>query len=131
MRNKFLLAALVWTVFVTYLCLTDATNIPKVSWLHIQNKDKIVHFTFYFVFTFLWVNALKQYDKFTPKKARIYIFIVAFIFGIIIEICQGILGKGRSADVIDVLANTSGSALSILVLWLLERRKDKINVPSR
>lgn len=123
MRNKFLLAAITWTVLVAYLCLTNAANIPKVSWLHIQNKDKIVHFTFYFVFTFLWVNALKQSNKLTPQKMKIYIFIAAFVFGVIIEICQGIIGKGRSADIIDVLANTSGSALSILMIWLLEKRK--------
>jgi VanZ family protein len=122
-RNKFLLAAITWTVLVAYLCLTNAANIPKVSWLHIQNKDKIVHFTFYFVFTFLWVNTLKQNNNFSPRKARVYIFIAAFIFGVIIEICQGIIGKGRSADIIDVLANTSGSALSILMIWLLEKRK--------
>lgn len=123
MRNVFLLAAVVWTLFITYACLTTAANIPKVEWLNFENKDKLVHFTFYFVFTFLWVLDLYKSKRFTPKKARVFVFIIAVVFGIIIEICQGMFTAERSPDVLDVLANTSGSATAILLLWIFEKNK--------
>lgn len=123
MRNIFLLAAVAWTLFITYACLTAAANVPKVAWLNIQHKDKIVHFTFYLVFTLLWVLDLIKAKRFSPKKARIVVFIIAVLFGIIIEICQGLFTKERSPDALDVLANTSGSAAAILLLWIFDKKK--------
>lgn len=122
-RNIFLLAAVGWTLFITYACLTTAANIPKAAWLNIEHKDKIVHFTFYLVFTLLWVLDLKKANKFSPVKARLFVFIFAVIFGTIIEICQGMFTAERSPDAFDVLANTSGSAAAILVLWILDKKK--------
>ena len=108
-----------------------AANIPETSWFDIPNKDKIVHFTFYFVFTLLWVRVIKKNSRLTPKQVRIYIFFAAALFGILIEICQGLFTTERSPDVLDAIVNTSGSALSVFILWLLEKRNNKINVPSR
>jgi len=122
-RNIFLLAAVAWTLFITYACLTAAANVPKAAWLNIQHKDKIVHFTFYLVFTLLWVLDLIKTKRFSPKKARIVVFIIAVLFGIIIEICQGLFTKERSPDALDVLANTSGSATAILLLWIFNKKK--------
>lgn len=130
MRNWILLAAFTWTVFIIYACLIDAADVPEASWLDIPNKDKIVHFTFYFVFTFLWVQVVKFKSGLSPKKVRAAVFFTAVIFGIIIEVCQGLFTEERSPDVLDALANTSGSAVSVLLLWLLDKRNNKINVPS-
>lgn len=131
MRNWILSAAIVWTLFIIYACLTKAADIPQAFWLDIPNKDKIVHFAFYFVFTLLWVRVIGQNRRFTSKQIRLYIFLSAVVFGILIEVCQGLFTTERSPDVLDALANTSGSALSVFVLWLLEKRSNKINIPSR
>ena len=122
-RNIFLLAAVAWTLFITYACLTAAANIPKAAWLNFEHKDKIVHFTFYLVFTLLWVLDLKKVKNFSPKKARLFVFVIAVIFGVIIEICQGMFTVERSPDALDVLANTSGSAAAILMLWFFDKKK--------
>ncbi|MDV6170278.1 VanZ family protein [Flavobacterium sp. DG1-102-2] len=124
------MAAFAWTVFIVYACLINAADIPQATWLDIPNKDKIVHFTFYFVFTFLWVQAIKTKKELSPKRVRAAVFFSAVIFGILIEVCQGVFAKERSPDVLDAIANTCGSAVSILLLWLLDKRNNKINVPS-
>lgn len=121
-RNKFLLATVVWVVFITYACLASASEIPKATWLDIPNKDKIVHFIFYFVFTVLLYKDYKVKAG-SLKKAWIFAFATAVGYGIIIEICQGLFTVERSPDVMDALANTSGSALAIFALWLREKRK--------
>ena len=122
MRNKFLLATIVWVIFITYACLAQAADIPKASWLNIEHKDKIVHFTFYFVLTFLLYKDFKLKTG-SVNKAWLYAFLTAVIYGVVIEICQGLFTAGRSADVMDALANASGSAFAILVLWLRQKQK--------
>lgn len=122
MRNKFLLATVVWVAFITYACLAGASSIPKAAWLNIPNKDKIVHFIFYFVFTILLYKDYKVKTG-SIKKAWLFAFATAVGYGIVIEICQGLFTAERSADVMDAVANTSGSVLAIFALWLREKRK--------
>jgi len=129
-RNWILSAAIVWTLFIIYACLTKAADIPQASWLDIPNKDKIVHFTFYFIFTLLWVRVIGQNSRFTSKQIRLYVFLAAAFFGGIIEMCQGLFTTERSPDILDALANAIGSAISVIILWLLEKRSNKINIPS-
>lgn len=117
-----MLATVVWGVFVTYACLVSASSVPKVAWLDIPNKDKIVHFIFYFVFTLLLYKDYKVKAG-SVKKAFIYAFATAVSYGVIIEICQKLFTDGRNADAMDVIANTSGSAFAILMLWLRQKRK--------
>jgi VanZ family protein len=90
------------------MCLVSASSVPEAAWLNIRNKDKIVHFIFYLVFTLLLYKDYKVKTG-SIKKAFVYAFATAVSYGIIIEICQGLFTDGRNADSMDVLANTSGS----------------------
>lgn len=90
----------------------------------VEKGDKYVHFTFYFVFTVLWFIFLKR-KRGNTAKTRFLVFILGFTFGIIIELCQEFFTADRSADVKDVLANTSGSAGAILFLWLKDKFSNK------
>jgi VanZ family protein len=83
----------------------------------VEKGDKYVHFIFYFIFTLLWFFFFKK-NKGNTVKTRFTVFILGFVFGLFIEACQGLFTKDRSADVHDVLANTSGSLGAILILWL-------------
>jgi len=118
----FLLATVAWVVFITYACLAEPADIPEASWLDIPHKDKIVHFIFYFVLTVL-LSIDYKVRSVTIKKAWLYAFLTAVVYGVIIEICQGSFTVSRSADVLDVAANSSGSAFAIFTLWFLWKRK--------
>ena len=122
MRNKFLPVTVIWVMFVTYACLTAPANIPKASWINVPYADKIVHFIFYFVLTLL-LSKTYRLKVATMQKAWLYAFATAVVYGILIEICQGLFTKSRSGDAIDALANTSGSAFAIFTLWFLWKRK--------
>jgi len=84
--------------------------------------DKYVHCIFYFIFTVLWYLSIKRDNPESNKKQRLIVFLMAVVFGIIIELCQQFFTTDRSADITDVAANTTGSALAVLVLWLLSKR---------
>ena len=115
-------AAALWTVFVTVCCLVSMHNFDSVP-VHDGYTDKYVHCTFYFIFTVLWYKFFKLANTGSGKKQRLLVFVLAVVYGIFIELCQQFFTKDRSADITDVAANTTGSALAVLVLWLLSKMK--------
>ena len=122
MHKLYFGAAALWTVFVTVCCLVSMHNFDSVP---VQDgyTDKYVHCSFYFIFTVLWYQYFKRARPGNNKRQRLYVFLFAVVFGILIEVCQQFFTKDRSADITDVAANTTGSALAVLVLWQLSKLK--------
>ncbi|MES2240375.1 MAG: VanZ family protein [Bacteroidota bacterium] len=113
-------AALFWTGFILYLCLIRASDLPSVT---IPYIDKCVHFVFHFVFSILWFLVLEFYFKDQkPSKLLGIVFFMSLSFGITIELFQTYFTVTRNGDVLDVLANSSGALLAILVLTFLDKR---------
>ena len=124
MRNIYFWAALVWTTTILVCCLISMRNFDAVP-LAGDYTDKYVHFSFYFGFTLLWYFACSLKYAGRNLKLRLQIFLAAVVLGIIIEICQEFFTKDRSADITDVMANTSGSAIAVLILWIAGSIKKK------
>lgn len=80
--------------------------------------DKLVHFVMFGAWTFFYglVRFLKDKFKLTP------IFLVGTLFGLIVEILQYVLPTGRSPEILDFVADITGTGLAILVLYLLVRK---------
>ncbi|MFL9843108.1 VanZ family protein [Flavobacterium rhizosphaerae] len=119
MHKTYLGAALLWTVGIAVSCLVKMSTFENKV-ISLEHKDKFIHCTFYFGFTVLWYLALVKTDK---QKMRLKVFIAAVLYGITIELCQGLFTADRSADVTDALANTIGSAIAITVIWLISKIK--------
>lgn len=113
-KQKWLFIAILYTIFVLVVSLVKFDKTPKLS---ISNTDKIVHFGIYFVFTIVWFmcfidgKVLKSVTKSIAKAAGL-----AFVFGVLIEFLQHINPIARSGDIKDVIANTLGIIVAILVL---------------
>ncbi|KJD32623.1 hypothetical protein PK35_09550 [Tamlana nanhaiensis] len=95
---------------------------PEVD---ISFADKIFHFVTYALLMGLWYFSLVYTLKFSPKKGMLYAFIIAFVFGMIIEVLQDTLTTTRSLDVFDVVANTFGALLATLVLSFYNKLRVK------
>jgi VanZ family protein len=114
--------AILWIIIIALACLMPGDQLPNTSFFSkIPYFDKIVHFTMYFIFAlFLMSGFSRQYGK-TSAKAYIFSFIVAFMFGVMIEFIQEWVG--RSYDIYDMMANTAGIIVSLLlfntVKWIL------------
>jgi VanZ family protein len=117
LERKYFYIAVFWTLLITYLSLITLEK-KDAFMLTIPNKDKIVHFGFYFVFVFCWTNAIK------PKltKSKIKIVFVAVLYGIIIEVFQSMFTETREADFFDAFANTYGA---VTAYFFLEFTKNK------
>ena len=129
MRRLYFLAAILLTVFITVTCLISIQNFDEFE--VVTDTDKYVHLSFYFFFTFIWYQYLvRRLENITKSKVRLYTFIWACSYGIAIEVCQGLFTKDRSADYHDIIANSSGALLAILVLWIYDKFKNNANPES-
>lgn len=106
--------ALLWTFVIGISSLLSVNKLPKIE---VPGRDKTLHFLFYFVLTLLWIFALQ--NKYKNKSLKFIVVIVVIIYGMVIEIMQGVFTKNREADVFDVMANSGGALLALsIIFWL-------------
>jgi VanZ family protein len=119
-KKKILLFLLVlWLVFVTTLSLVSLNSFSKVQ---IKGGDKYVHFIFYFVLTGLLI--LNLMSKFNFRKAVFISAISAVIYGIIIEVLQGVVTTYREPEILDILFNSLGC---IFAAFLMIKNHERLN----
>ena len=104
-----------WTGLVAYLCLVSSESLPSVD---VTQFDKIGHFTFHFGITLVWFLFWKTTFRNENKYALLKAFLFSFFFGVAIEIIQGLFTYTRQADFMDVLANTNGALVAILIIYM-------------
>lgn len=114
--NLYIVAIL---ITLTIACLS-LIKMPSSS-IKIINIDKAYHSIAYFTLGVTWL--FSYYKK--PEKKYV-IVICCIVFGIIIEIIQSKLTSYRSGDYIDVIANSCGVFLALLIFNLFSKKK-KIN----
>jgi VanZ family protein len=115
--DNLLVVAIVITI--TIIC-SSLLKIPNTG-IKVNNIDKAYHSFAYFVLALTWL--LSFYKK--PNKKYI-IVLCCILFGIIIEVLQSTLTIYRKGDYKDVLANSLGVLLA-LVIFNVFLKKNYIN----
>ena len=112
-----------WLVLLTVLSLMPADDLdldgPDIPYL-----DKWAHFGFYGVAAvlgalYLWER--KRPDP-VPGKSLLFLGIALAVYGMIIEVLQGIGGQDRSAEWLDLGANILGIVSGAWISRLLLRK---------
>lgn len=117
-----------WFFVVLFLMCLPGEDLPSTDWLHINYFDKWLHISVFglLVFLFCW----PFYSSVFGHKARKYYFIkiaLAFsVWGLIIEFIQKFFIPGRSFDLLDWAADSTGAFLSFLICAWLFIKRDKI-----
>lgn len=79
------------------------------------------------MFVFLWTN----YFNSSPYKTKkgLVLLLIAIVYGILMEIFQGLLTIDRTADKYDVIANSSGAIVGWFVVrnYLQNKNQYKIS----
>ncbi|MHB0755240.1 VanZ family protein [Polaribacter sp. M15] len=119
--NNVILIAIIITIGILCLSLIKVSNVPSME---IKNVDKAYHSIAYFTLATAWLFSF--YKK--PQK-KYTIVISCIIFGIIIEALQMNLTVYRSGDLLDVVANSVGVLLA-LVVFNIFLKKNRINSSS-
>lgn len=110
--------ALLLTLLITFGSLyTGDQKIIK----HVFISDKIIHAFSYFVLTLSWLIALRS--KLKKQKKIVLLAIVLICYGIILEALQEILTSVRTAEFSDVIANSVGVLIAILLFKILLKKR--------
>jgi len=107
-----------YSLFITFLLLFPTTNIPKVEVPYI---DKLGHVTLFAILIIIWlffVLSKTGWDRLTS----LWVVLIIFFYGIIIEALQGMFFESRTADGWDIIANSAG----ILLGWLIFQKIKKL-----
>ena len=107
---------LIVSLLILYLSLKNASAFNKVPLFNIPHFDKIAHFCMYFGLMSVFILETKRSDNF--NRSVILLAPFPFLYGILMEILQGLLTTTRSPSIYDVLFNTFGILFSVLA-WLI------------
>jgi VanZ family protein len=113
------LPALVWIVIIFWL-----SSIHSIPNLRIPMSDKIAHLGFYGILCGLSYRAFFLQEKFPSLKqcAVLAALLFTILYGITDEIHQ-LFVWGRTADILDVTADTIGGLLFLAAFSIYQRRK--------
>ncbi len=110
LKDNLLFFAVFITIFIAFLSLMKVPHIIPYKITHI---DKLQHLTAYFVLTLSWLYAIKKVAVVLSRK---YIIVISCVFyGILLEVLQMTLTTYRTADYLDMIANSVGVVLALLI----------------
>ena len=117
LENNAIYIAVLITISILFGSLVKSEFIVVES---ISVSDKTYHLIAYFLLMLSWLYAFFKKEKFQEHVK--YIILGCFIFGIIIEILQGIITSYRTASYLDILANTIGVLLAVVIFHVFEKK---------
>lgn len=106
--------SLIYLVIIIILSLMPADDVPQL--VLFDGVDKLVHFCMYLGFTWLLCWSL-----YSGNKIVIYylVAILSIFWGILMEVFQLIMHYGRSFEWLDILADSIGATVGVLVYKLM------------
>lgn len=112
-RWLWLMLALVWASIVLFYSLQPSVELPGIFRML---RDVVLHFGAYAGIAF----PLMLYSR--SEMGPVKVFLLSFGYGLSVEYLQPIVAEGRMFSWTDVLANTVGIAVGMLLARLLRKR---------
>ncbi|MFT4522603.1 MAG: VanZ family protein [Bacteroidia bacterium] len=105
------------TVLIFILSSIPGNQLPTFSF---NAADKVEHFLAYGTLCFVWLVEKARALRWSSRSGRWLIRIVAasIMYGLVLEILQGLVFYHRTFDYADILANTVGALLGMLIFRL-------------
>jgi len=113
--------AIAWSFLILILLCIPSRGMSDqfFSFLHL---DKIVHFSLFGIFSYLWRNVALKSGHSNNFYAH-FIFLAGSLYGIVLEFVQTLPFIARSFDYLDMVANSIGCGL-IYVFLIRDREKE-------
>jgi glycopeptide antibiotics resistance protein len=109
-----------WALLILALTLTPGDSMPDLSIWDLLSFDRFAHlFVFSVLVLLMTIGLTKQYTSlFLRFNAGKLAFLLSFGFSLVVELLQQII-PGRSVEINDLIANTSGCLTGSLVFYLI------------
>ena len=113
MQKRSFLPVLIWLVFVTYMSLNGGVQLPKMNLI---SADKLGHAAAYAVMVWLLLAGFeKAKNRPTTRGEQVLAFIAVSGYGAFMEWVQGTFFPNRFFEFDDMLANSAGAFLAIML----------------
>ena len=103
------LPAVLLTVGIAILSLTESTHMPSVSL-----NDKAMHGLFYTLLAVLWM---------IPVRRPVWVCVGVTVYGALLELLQHYCTLTRSGEWFDVLADFIGALIGVLIMFVISRSR--------
>ncbi|WP_238751234.1 VanZ family protein [Neolewinella maritima] len=111
------LLSLAYAVFLSVVSLAPGQRIPKIfDWSTLFSPDKLAHFGAYAIFAVLLSFSIGSPSVLRRTATAV---VAATLFGVLMEVLQGVIGTGRDFDPVDMVANLLGAVLGGIAYLLL------------
>ncbi|MBK8845734.1 MAG: VanZ family protein [Bacteroidetes bacterium] len=113
---------LLWAMLILVLCLMPGKELPKIWWLELLSFDKVVHAAVFAILTILFIRNLEVLNPTHPifKNRILTAIAISSCYGGALEVMQGTLIEGRSADIYDFVFDALGCFLGV---WVARKKK--------
>ena len=120
---KYNLPTLLWATVILLLTLLPAASLPVTPAWELISFSTASHAFVFFLLAFLMLRSFTNQNTFSYlyQNAGIATFIISVLFGVMIEILQSTMGLGRQGDIMDVVSNTIGTFMGILIYYLFRQ----------
>ncbi|MFL5731210.1 MAG: VanZ family protein [Cytophagaceae bacterium] len=117
---RYNLFTIAWAVLILAVTLTPGASMPDLSIWDLLSFDRFAHLFVFSVLVFLMtIGFTKQYTSlFLRFNAARLAFLFSFGYSLVLELLQEII-PGRSVEINDVIANSTGCLLGSLVFYLI------------
>jgi len=111
-KFKHLILPLLASVATVIGSCISASKAKELLIFDLFTQDKLLHFGCYFVLTILWSYGLTRINA---KKGISKALVITIVLGFVLEVCQYLFFEGRLFEILDIIANISGSLIGALV----------------
>jgi glycopeptide antibiotics resistance protein len=118
-----IMLSLLYLTIIVFLSLLPPNDFPEIPLF--TGADKIVHTCMYFGLT--WLACWSMHAEF-KRKWYFLIILFSISWGTIMEIFQFLMHIGRSFDVFDIIGNSIGTLIGVLIYILMAKQKRKIDL---
>jgi VanZ family protein len=108
--------AIGWFIFSFILLCLPGSNVPSYPWLAAIHADKLIHIGLFFILCRLFARPFRKTEHAEKqlKKWFLFILISGIAYGTIIEFIQKYWIPGRSFEVWDIVADSTGCVAAYL-----------------
>ena len=124
---KYFWPAIIWGIFIFIMSSFPGDDIPKSFIINIPFADKIIHFFLYFLLVILiLLGSLKKSKTTLTTRKFFFAFFISLLYGTFLEILQDLVFIMRSTDLLDIVANATGSLIGLITFYYIMKKKWKI-----
>ena len=120
LKDKIIFIAIGVTLFIGFLSLKELDFKP----IQLSYIDKIYHAIAYFVLALTWLLSYRNLKQKSSVK-----YVIAFacvVYGTVIEVLQASLTTYRTASFLDVVANTVGVFVALIIINTVSKKINAI-----